>query len=118
MSESWGHSLERLSDQRLAELAADDQRRLARGSGYDYGRCTMGRIATHTDRATYVASYNYVTGGAGRVSWASKLVCDEHAAKFAAKHGIDLASVPTQRERPKHTSELMVEQFFGGDGRA
>jgi hypothetical protein len=114
MSDSWGHTLQRLSEQRLAELAASDQRRIERGGGYDYGRCTMGRIATHQDRATYSASYNYVTGRAGRVSWAEKLVCDEHAAKFAAKHGIDLASVPTQRERPKHASEQAVEQFFGG----
>jgi hypothetical protein len=113
MSGSWGHALERLSAERLGELAASDQRRLERGGGYDYGRCTMGRIATHPDRATHVASYNYITGRAGRVSWAEKLVCDEHAAKFAAKHGIDLASVPTQQERPKHASQELVEQFFG-----
>lgn len=116
MSGSWGHALERLGPERLAELAASDQRRLERGGGYDYGRCTTGRIATHTDRATYEATYNYITGRAGRVSFARKLICDRHAASFAAKHGIDLATVPVQQQQPRHASEELIEQLFGHQG--
>ncbi len=95
MGNSWGHTLERLSDERITEMAhakACDcgcrRRRL----------CVMGRL-DHQAPATYLATYNYVTGRAGRVSWASKHICDDHAAKFAAKHGIDLASVPVLAER-------------------
>jgi hypothetical protein len=104
MSNSWGHTLERLSDERIAERAHAK----ACNCGCRRRRlCTSGR-RDHEAPATYLATYNYVTGRAGRVSWASKYVCDDHAAKFAAKHGIDLASVLVQVERPKHALERLV----------
>ncbi len=90
MGNSWGHTLERLTDEEIAKRIHDKacdcgcrRRRL----------CTSGR-RDHEAPATYLATYNYVTGRAGRVSWASKYVCDDHAAKFAAKHGIRLGQRP------------------------
>jgi len=106
MGESWGHTLERLSADRLAELERTAARLRLRGR--QYKSCTVGRM-DHLQPATYVATYNYVTGRAGRVSWASKRLCDDHAAKFAAKHGIDLAAVPVQDERPKHALERLLD---------
>jgi hypothetical protein len=94
--------------QRLFDLARSDARTEARGGTYFYGTCTLGRV-THNEPATYVSSYNYVTGRAGRVSWASKRICAQHAEQFAAKHGIDLASVATQAERPKHALGRLLD---------
>jgi hypothetical protein len=110
-SSSWGHTLERLSADRLAE----QERVAARYAERDrrYKSCTFGRM-DHLDPAIYVATYNYVTGRAGRVSWACKHVCADHAAKFATKHGIDLASVPVQAERPRHA----LERILDGQGAA
>lgn len=113
MSGSWGHALEQLSVQRLFELARSDARTEARGGSYFYGHCKIGKY-THDEPATYEHSYSYVTGRAGRVSWATKLICAVHAEKAAAKYGIDLATVPVQRQRVKHASEVAVEQLLGG----
>jgi hypothetical protein len=113
MSNSWGHALEQLSVQRLFDLARSDARTEARGGTYFYGTCTIGRV-THNEPATYVSSYNYVTGRAGRVSWASKRICADHAVRFAAKHGLDINAAPTQRQRPRHASEQALEALFGG----
>lgn len=115
MSNSWGHTLEQLSVRHLFDLARSDARTEARGSehAYFYGTCTLGRV-THNEPATYASSYNYVTGRAGRVSWARKLICTDHAVQFAAKHGIDINAAPTERQRPQHASEQAVEALFGG----
>lgn len=97
MGDSWGHTLTRLSSEALAKI----DRRVAhfREQGYGYDgdleqarSCTLGRV-THLDRAEYLFTYSYVTGRAGRVSFASKNVCRDHAEKAAAKYGIDLEQV-------------------------
>jgi hypothetical protein len=109
MGDSWGHTLERLSAEQQADMVATKPC----GCGCRrYRLCTMGR-RDHEQPATYLSTYNYVTGRAGRVSWARKALCDDHAAAFARKHGIDLASVPVHSEGPKHASQELVEQFFG-----
>lgn len=77
---AWGHALERLPDKEVG-------RRL----------CRLGR-PVHSAPATYLATYDYITGRAGRVSSASKPICDEHAARFANRYGIDLASVDGPKE--------------------
>jgi hypothetical protein len=116
MGDSWGHALEQLSIQELFRLARNDAWYEARYGDLGYrrqGMCASGRVKTHREPATYVSSYNYATGRAGRVSWASRLLCADHAAKFAAKHGLDFVTVPVQVARPKHASEQAFEQFFG-----
>ena len=113
MSNSWGHTLEQLSVQHLFDLARSDARTAARGGSYFYGTCTIGKV-THNEPATYATSYNYVTGRGGRVSWARKLVCADHAAKFAAKNGLDINAAPTERTQPKHATEQAIEAMFGG----
>jgi hypothetical protein len=60
--------------------------------------CTMGR-RDHEQPATHIATYSYVTGRAGRTSWASKRICDDHAAAFAKKHGIDLPAEQAETEQ-------------------
>lgn len=121
MSNSWNHALEQLSVRELFRLARNDAASMDAYGGDDptryrwHGMCSIGRV-THQEPATYEHSYSYVTGRAGRVSWATKLVCAEHAEQAAAKYGIDLAAVPVQCHRTKHASEQAVEAFFGGGG--
>lgn len=120
MPNSWGHTLTRLSDEDLALASQQAERRAAwnREHGYDddeqhYTSCTLGRVA-HLDQAEYLFTYNYVTGRAGRVSFASKNICRMHAEKAAKKYGVDLDAV-AEGERPKHASEEAFGQFFGSE---
>jgi hypothetical protein len=115
MSNSWDHTLEQLSVHELFRLARHDLKFAAKfGDGYrTHGMCSIGRTS-HQEPACYEHSYRYVTGRGGRLSWAAKLVCADHAAKVANKYGIDLARVPTQRRRHKHASEQMFDQLIGG----
>jgi hypothetical protein len=115
LGNSWDHQLEQLSVRELFRLARRDADTAAR-FGDDFrlhGECSIGRV-THREPATYEHSYSYVTGRSGRVSWAAKLICGQHAEKTARQYGIDLASVPVQRQRAKHASEQAFEQLFGG----
>jgi hypothetical protein len=90
----------------LFRLARSDAR--TRGGTYLYGTCTLSR-ATHNEPATYASSYNYATGRAGRVSWVRRLICADHAVKFAKKHGIDINAVPTEGARPKHALDRILD---------
>jgi hypothetical protein len=116
MSSSWGHALEQLSVQELFRLARRDAKFVAEygDGGRTHGMCSIGRV-THQEPAAYEHTYSYVTGRSGRVSWAAKLICGQHAEKAAHQYGIDLATVPVQRQRAKHASEQAFEQFFGGE---
>lgn len=87
-SKSWGHAisvLPRGAPQRRHPCAA---------------RCDQ--IATH------LAVYNYVTGRAGRISFASRGLCDLHAERFRAKHGLP---EPEVAAAPRHA----LERLIGGD---
>jgi hypothetical protein len=108
VSNSWGHTLQRISDERRAELAHEPG---CTCGCRRYKSCTAGR-RDHLQPAAYWFTYSYVTGRAGRVSYASKLLCTDHAAKAAEKYGIDLAEA-AEGERPRHASEEAVEQLFG-----
>ena len=56
--------------------------------------------------ATHLTVYNYVTGRAGRLSWASRGVCDTHASKFRVKHNLP---EPEVAAAPKHALERLIE---------
>lgn len=93
MGESWGHS--------VRILPPEERERLVR-SGL---KCSSGRC---TKEATHATSYNYVTGRSGRVSWAERSACREHADRFAAKHQVEI----TEAAAPQHASERALQ---GGD---
>ena len=74
MSRTWGHSLRVLSQK---EIDADAR---AGWTTCNVPRCINPR--------SHVASYQYITGRAGRQSSADKAMCSGHAAKFAKQHGL------------------------------
>ncbi|MBO0683144.1 MAG: hypothetical protein J2P45_08320 [Candidatus Dormibacteraeota bacterium] len=92
MSESWGH--------RVRILPQKERERLVRL------QCASGRC---TNEATHATSYNYVTGRSGRVSWAERKVCLEHAQRFADKHGVEITEAPA----PLHALERALRGGVG-----
>lgn len=59
---------------------------------------------------THWTSYRYVTGRQGRVSHATKRVCEVHARRFAEKHDITISPA-----RPSPTAtQAMVTEFLTG----
>lgn len=103
MGESWGH--------RVRILPQEERERLVR-SGL---KCSSGRCPKE---ATHATSYNYVTGRSGRVSWAERNVCREHADRFVAKHEVEI----TEAAAPQHALERALRGCDpslpprGGDG--
>lgn len=55
-------------------------------------RCSIGNGCP--EPAEYVAKWDYITGRAGRQSWREVWACDQHAARYAAKHGLELPPRP------------------------
>jgi hypothetical protein len=93
MSNSWGHALEAITDEQREQLPEWDQ------------TCRAGRQCGQ--QTAYFGSYNYVTGRAGRISWAGKYMCLDHGTRFQAKYGI--TEVPVRRSRPKHALERLLD---------
>ena len=58
--------------------------------------------------ATWVASYEYVTGRGGRSTTAQRRLCDAHAKKFCLEHKIEPleAEVEYPRRRAFHAGEF------------
>lgn len=81
MSSSWGHAVTRLDPDTI-----DEHDRWGR-------RCSARRCI---EPVTHVSGYRYVTGWAGRVSWAERRVCEGHAARFAQRHQIEIGPAPTR----------------------
>lgn len=81
MSSSWDHAVTRLDP-----TTVDEHDRWGR-------RCSTSRC---TEPVTHVAGYRYVTGRAGRVSWAERRVCEDHAARFAQRYQVDIGATPAQ----------------------
>ena len=94
MSNSWGHTLQRISDEERAKLSHEPG---CTCGCRRYKSCTLGRM-DHLEPAAYRFTYSYVTGRAGRVSYATKNLCESHAAKAAKKYGIDWPDVDRRRE--------------------
>jgi hypothetical protein len=63
----------------------------------------------------YLYRYDYITGRRGRVSWAERNVCEAHARKIAAKHGLPWP--PTQQASIRHARELAVRSLTGHEAR-
>lgn len=73
MGSSWGHAVEALSD---------EQREFYAGHGWT---CAAGKCGSE---ATHYTIHHYITGRAGRASYAKRRACPVYAARFAAKHGL------------------------------
>lgn len=100
---SWGHAVRRLAAEEIARLDETERKAREAGSTWRYARC---KIAPKCQgKGTHEVTYNYVTGRAGRVSWARKLSCDDHAAMTAVKHGIEIVS----GEPPKHALDRAID---------
>ena len=84
MGSSRRYTIRRLTDREIALLRSWDERRTYTSRHRNAG-CTTGKC---DNDATHAASYRYVTGRGFRVSSAERNVCDEHAAKFRAKHDL------------------------------
>jgi hypothetical protein len=91
-SNSWGHALQRLTPEQLADLCRWD------------GTCRAGRGCE--EPTTHLGAYNYVTGRAGRISWARRYMCDSHAEKFRAKHELP---EPETAPTPRHALERIID---------
>lgn len=111
MSNSWGHAVSRLTAEDIA--CAE---RMDRHSAEIFGAIgrerepyyTVCRMPKCRERITCEVRYSYVTGRAGRTSWAAKNVCTGHAEKFAAKHGVEI----TDGEPREHASQQMIQAAF------
>ncbi len=99
MSRSWSHHVSRLD-----EAIVDRNDRF--GSTCATGKCT--------GLPTHAIGWDYVTGRAGRVSYATWHVCTGHGTKFAAKH--QLTVLDPQPEQPSAVAAAM-QTMVGGEAR-
>ena len=116
MSNSWGHEARRLTEAEIARLERQDEHsaQVFGREGYDYNRtCKTPRCAEH---ATHEIRYSYVTGRAGRVSWAAKNICTGHAEKFAAKHGIEITDAPPQEHASQRALQAAASLLTAEEG--
>lgn len=82
MGNSWGHKLIELTQEEMAERdrkTAEELLRWAPQLVWDHMKCRVGKCK---ERAKYLLTYDYMTGRCGHVSWAEKIVCDRHGAKY------------------------------------
>jgi predicted secreted protein len=109
MPRSWGHEVRRLTEDEIARAEKQDERgaEIFKREGYAY--TTICRMPKCRERITCEIRYSYVTGRAGRTSWAAKNVCTGHAEKFAAKHGVEITDAPAQ----EHASQQAIRAAFG-----
>ena len=82
---SWNHRVYRLDP-------ADVDRNDRFGASCATGKCTA--LPTHATR------WDYITGGAGRVSDTERLVCTAHAEAFARKHDLTIGEPPPRPPQP------------------
>jgi hypothetical protein len=96
---SWNHTLRPFTADELAHWLEREQTVRDRfGEPYRAGavhwyECSSPRCH---GRPAFYSTYDYITGRAGRVSYARKDLCVEHARKFATKNGLtfDEQAVP------------------------
>lgn len=103
MSKAWGHKVRALTEQEIEKQTQSGKNwykfklehpRL-QGEGEvvpDESKCIHHerkcRISSKCqNECTHMLTYNYVTGRAGRTSWAEKPVCEEHAKKYIVSEG-------------------------------
>ena len=109
-AKSWGHAIRRLTPDEIAENEGRHAATVARWPD-------LSERSWHLDchvsyrcgrRATHLIQYSYVTGRGGRVSYAQKQVCEEHARKFAEKYK------PTHDAADERVNEWAVRAITGG----
>lgn len=102
---SWNHTLRPFTAEELAYWVEREERSRERfGKPYrkeavHHYECSSPRCH---NRPVFHATYDYVTGRKGRVSWARKDYCVDHARKFAAKNDLpfDEQEIPAVEETP------------------
>ena len=112
-SRSWGHELRKLTPHEIESLrrrqAASVERWPDAAKYKPINSCATGKCRQD---ATHETAWSYVTGRAGRVSSQRRMVCDEHAAAFRAKHDL-----PEPEAAPGRESALdqAVREFTGAE---
>lgn len=109
MSRSWGHEVRRLAEAEIAENERRDKHSAEVFGRDDYRYNTLCRMPKCKESATHQVRYSYVTGRAGRTSWAAKDVCTGHAEKFAAKHAVEITDAPPR----EHATQQAIRAAFG-----
>lgn len=84
MTRSWGHQIRKATAE---ETASWDRQRGGREGGYP--RCSHPRCRAVP---THVSTYRYVSGKAGRVTGTERLLCDDHAVRFVARHRVTVTA--------------------------
>jgi hypothetical protein len=95
-TKSWGHRIDPLERAQVSPMAA--------ALGLD-GSCLSVAWSDHCGRrihrravcgqpATHMLTYEYVTGRAGRTTYARRSLCEPHAREAAARYGIRFPSEP------------------------
>lgn len=97
MGRSWDHAVTRLDPDTI-----DEHDRWGR-------RCSARRCV---EPVTHVTGYRYVTGRAGRVSWAELRVCEGHAARFAQRYQVEIGPAPA-RAGPRPADEGFFVVYRG-----
>ena len=82
MSQSWNHTLRPMTEEEIDQHA---------GMGWT---CSSPMCR---GKAVYEATFDSVTGRAGRVNTRRKQLCVEHGEKFAAKNGLVAVSGEVER---------------------
>lgn len=80
---SWGHSIRVLKQEECKHIWVGSN-----GSSLD--KCAAPKCQ---NKPEFIASYNYITGKAGRVSKAERALCRKHAHKYAIKYHLTLPSL-------------------------
>ena len=122
MGNSWGHTLAPLTEAELGErnrwaidyAACHPESPLPTRPDHDAeGRrlCTASGKCRNT--AAWWGTYRYVTGRAGRVSTATKALCDDHAAKWRSNHGAVVLEQSGYRGRPLDAALRQVTETVG-----
>lgn len=112
MSNSWGHTVRPLTEAEITRALEQDKHsaEIFHRDGYRYD--SVCRMPKCKETISHQITYNYVTGRAGRVSWAAKDVCTGHAEKFAAKNGVEITDAPAS----VHASQQAIRAAFGIGG--
>lgn len=105
---SWGHTIRTLREEELWGHSFDA----------DSGRFVLDRTRPRTCSAPkcirpigFEGTYQYVTGRAGRISYARKPLCATHAERFRAKHGA--VEIPAEAQS-RHASEQAFDDIRDG----
>jgi len=102
MGDSWGHTIRPLTTEEIEREA-----QMREKYGERYYSCRTPRCV---ERSAFQTTYQYVTGRAGRVSYARKNLCSAHAEKLRAKY--EPVEIPAE-QRPQHTAQAAFEQIRG-----